>query len=389
MYFVNTIPYLLFFMMLTTFHLLTVNKQGENTINISANLPVYFCFFLFSIVFIGCRSFIAADWLNYYPFFERSPVIPDGIQVISKFLKKSEFELGHAIATIICKTFVDNYLFFQFVYFLVDLIILHYFFKEYCGKYYFLGWALFYVFNGFNLEIIIIRNAKALALFLLSIKYMNNRKFGKYLLLNILGAFFHRSAVLYIPLYFLPKIKRNKVCELILFVIGLGIYLAKVEYLVPLINFVKVYLPARFERKVSFYMSSAQYTARYGISFGFLERIMSFGLLYIFSDRIIEEDKRNKVFWYLFLIFIYICLYFSEVFIIIERVTGLFICGYWIMYVKLYGQLKKDGKWVYLIMLILYGSLRIMLAMNYKWAFYENFLFNDIDIANRMKNFSY
>ncbi|MCR4743341.1 MAG: EpsG family protein, partial [Treponema sp.] len=312
-------------MMILTFHFLTVGKQKDNTLNVSLNLPVFIFFFLFSVVFLGCRGFLAADWLNYYPFFERSPVIPDGIEVIRDFLNKSQFELGHAISTVICKSFVDNYLFFQLVYFVIDLIILHYFFKEYCGKYYFLGWALFYVFNGFNLEIIIIRNAKAMALFLLSIKYMNNRKFGKYLLLNIIGMFFHRSAILYIPLYFLPRLKRNKSLELILFGIGIGIYLAKVEYLVPIINLLKDFLPGRFANKVNAYMSSAQYTARYGISSGFLERVFSFVILYIFSDKIIEEDKRNKVFWYLFLIFIYICLYCAEIFIIIKRPVTLSI----------------------------------------------------------------
>lgn len=204
-----SIPYIVFIMFLLFFSIDGNVLVKKNDFYKSLNCLVCFFFLLLSIVFIGCRGFVEADWYYYLPYFERTPSLFDGQEKIDYFFETNAWEIGYALFNILCKTFFKDYLVYQFVCFIIDFIILHFFFKEYCGKYYFLGWTLFWIFQGFVFEIIIIRNTKSIMLFLISVKYAQNKKILKYMLLNIFGILFHSSAIIYLPLYFFFQLKRN------------------------------------------------------------------------------------------------------------------------------------------------------------------------------------
>ena len=61
---------------------------------------------------------------------------------------------------------------------------------------YICGTFFFFSLNG-------IRQSIAISIFYYSLKYIENKRFDKYLLCNIIGCLFHNSAIIFIPLYFI------------------------------------------------------------------------------------------------------------------------------------------------------------------------------------------
>lgn len=379
----NSFPYiafsLLFFLFSLDGYVFSKNTEAYKSIRfLFVNATV-----LISIYFIGCRGFVAADWYFYLPYFEKCPTFFDETSKIFEFVKNNEYEKGYCLFSIICKSIFDNYFAFQFICFVIDFFVLHSFFKEYCGKYYFLGWCLFWIFQGFVFEIIILRNAKAIMLFLISIKYAQNKKIIKYILLNLLGLMFHSSAIFYFPLYFFFQMKRNKKLELFLFLVGIYIYILQIPIVKPILKSIARGLPGRYGWMVVAYLDSKQFSASYGITIGFLERVFSFILIFKFSSQIIKEDERMKIFWYLFLLFQFSYLFLSDFTILLGRISNLFICSYWVLYTKVFGKLKKNWKYIFLFLLVLYGSLRNLSLLSHSTSYYDNFITGAISSMER------
>ena len=153
------------------------------------------------VVFFGFRGFIYTDWLNYYQVYDASPSLINGAYPIKLFFEKP-WEKGFLFYMIVCKTISSNYFFFQFVSCTIDFIILFNFFKRIIPEYIIFGFILFVLFSGITIEFNLLRNSKAIMLFLISLKYIEEKNFVKYLILNSIGCLFHTTALLYLPLYF-------------------------------------------------------------------------------------------------------------------------------------------------------------------------------------------
>lgn len=109
---------------------------------------------------------------------------------------------------------------------------------------YICGTLYFFSMNG-------IRQTIAIALFYYSLQYIENRKFKKYLFLNIIGILFHNSAIIFIPLYFvLNKKLKFKTKVAILLIVFLSI-----NVLVPIIN--KILLNTKY----AMYLTNGAYTS--------------------------------------------------------------------------------------------------------------------------------
>lgn len=387
--FAYSVPYILFFIFTVSISLIYVPVIGLKKDAIHANTMLcFYGFILFAFVFIGCRGLIGTDWLNYYPFFQKAPSLINGMDEVKKFISDSYFEKGYAIYTVLCKTFSSNYFVFQFISFLLDFLILHLFFMRYVKRYYFLGFACFLIFRGYIIEMIQLRNVKAIMCFLISIQYIHKRQWWKYYIINTIGMLFHISAIVYLPLYFLCRLKRYKRLELFVFAVGNIIYLLQIEWLKTLLLQTLHMRYNPYVTLITQYINSELYAASYGITIGYLERTVTFILFYWNYNKIIRFDKRMSVFWYLFLIYIYIYLFCSEFFIILDRVPNLFVASYWVLYPQLFQLLKKHIRYMFIILLVTYGVLRIIASMSIPWASYENVLFDSIDFIQR-KQFAF
>ena len=126
MFISNTIPYLVFFTSILFIFLVAKEQFSSVNCYVSINLLAVYSFFLFSIVFIGCRGFVGADWLNYKPYFDDAPSLFSSWTDIYSFVTESYFEKGYAIFTIIVKSITRDFLGFQFICFIIDIFILHF-----------------------------------------------------------------------------------------------------------------------------------------------------------------------------------------------------------------------------------------------------------------------
>lgn len=287
-------------------------------------------FFLFSllllILFFGLRGYIGYDWYSYKPNF-------DSISTLGEIFKgdlgilNSGYELGFQFYTALIKSFTSNYFIYNFINTAVDFLILYFVIRRY-SKYPMFSLLLFFSVYGLTLEIDMLRNAKSIMLFLISIEYIEERKPLKFLVLNILGILFHSSSLLYLPMYFLLNIKWNKKFILALFIIGNIYYLLDMRIAIKIIKEYNTLLPAPIGSRLSGYFSIIPVDFPLGFTLYYFERVLLFVGCWLVRDELIRKKYGNIMLNSLY-ISIFFFLYLSEFSVISMRFGLLFIYSYW------------------------------------------------------------
>ena len=189
-----SIPYIILFSLFFLLHIISQYSKSEKEEAI-----IRYSAMLLYLLFFGFRGYIGADWNNYYPFYKMLPSLFSGGYGTHDFL----FEPGFLLFSTICKTISSNYHFFIFVNSLVNILLLNIFIKRYLPtRKYVLGIMIFILMGGFNNEIDLLRSSKSVLLFMISIKYIEEKKLSKFLLINLIGLSFHSMSIIFFPLYF-------------------------------------------------------------------------------------------------------------------------------------------------------------------------------------------
>lgn len=328
-------------------------------------------FFIFlTIYFIGLRGFIEADWLVYYPVWNEAPCLFDGMSDVFKFLSTTFYEKGFALFLILCKSICNNYLFVQFLILVFTLFCLDKFLTTYCSKYYYIGACLFYLFGGYILSIILIRNCISVMIFLLSIPSLIERRWKKYFALNIFGCFFHTSSIFYLPLYFLLRIKFSSSLIFFIWFLGNIIFLLQIPFATTIFTLIGEKVLGRLGTLIVSYLNSNQYSVSYGISIGFIERTFTF--LIFFLNRNKFQKKSDLFFLNMLYLYSFIFLYFTDFRIVVDRLPILIYCCYWVLYPRLYEILRKETKSVFLVCLLFYSVIKIIMFFGAPIGYYEN-----------------
>lgn len=343
----------------------------------------YFALFLLWFVFIGLRGFIYVDWLSYYPFYNELPSLLDGGAAVARCLEKATFEKGYVLYSILLKTVSGNYFFFTCVSSSIDFIIMFWAFKRYAPGQAVLCFAFFWIFDGLVLTCSALRNVKSIMLFLISLKYAQERRIVPYFALNILGFFFHLSAIVYLPLYFVITRRFSFSFYVLLFAAGNIIYLFQIKWILPILGFFAGLLTGMpIGNKIVGYMNNSNYNFGYGISIGYIERFFTYILVLHFLRRLCEEDKSNIVFVNLMFVCILAQLYLTEMNILFDRISWLVVPSYWILYPKIYSMLKKDYKWLFVAVLAAYGLLKLAQTNGFV-NLYDNVLWQQFSFEER------
>lgn len=344
------------------------------------NLTKLFFIFL-TIYFIGLRGFVEADWIIYYPVWNDAPTLFDESSKVFLFLSDTFYEKGFALFLVICKSIVNNYLFVQFTILLFTLLCLDLFFKRYSEKYYYLAFCLFYLFGGYVLSIILIRNCISVMVFLLSVPALVARDWKKYFALNALGCLFHTSSLFYFPLYFLLGISYSPAIIGIIWLIGNGIFLLQIPVATTIFSAVGEKFLGKAGTLIVSYLNSKTYSVSYGISIGYLER--SFTFLLFFFNRNRFSTKNDKIFLNMLYLYSFIFLYCTDFRIVVDRLPTLIYCTYWILYPKLFSFFTKRTKAVFLSVLLLYSLIKIVMFFGSPIGFYENVITGAMDYQAR------
>jgi hypothetical protein len=360
-----SLPYILFVIIILGISAFQLGMPLENNTRKYINYLVVILY----IFFWGYRGFIATDWVSYFSFFKNLPTD------IFQALNNANFEVGFVSYSAIIKYFSNSYEIFQLINTLTNVFLLHFFFKKYLPtKYYAFGFAVFLAFNGCILEMNLLRNFKALLIFLLALQYIEERKPVKYFILMFLALSFHWSSIVFFPLYFFLHKRIPLIVIISVIIVGSFIYLLQIEYIIPLIKALSSLLPHEMTSKVLLYLNSAVYAKSYGFTFGFFERLLTAFFVLYYYKRILT-DKKNVLFINSFFVFITLFLYFSEVTIVLQRVAGNFAFSYWILIPIIIQQTERNIKPFVTVLIAILLISKIYLITNMVVYEYDSFLF--------------
>lgn len=313
----------------------------------------YFLILLISI-FIGFRSNLP-DYTNYVNFYLKLPT--NFMQAI----KISNFDFLFIIFSVFLKLLYNN---IYFYFFIIAFITIYLTFNAYkkLSNYYLISIYLYISSILLFLPMVQIRNALALGIIMNSIKYISTKEKGKYFSLIILASFFHWSSIVFIPVYYLNKIKfktKMNILLLILFPIIISLIGSNIthilEYLVNIIPFEKT------KYKILFYLNSLRYSA---VKSGFSPRLLSSSIILFiavfFRNTLKKKQKMYDVFlglYYIYFSFRFLVLYmgiFVRMFRLFEFSEPIILTSF------IYLFKHKNLKIIYILLLLTYGFLQYL-----------------------------
>ncbi len=308
--------------------------------------------FVFSIIlligFLGLRGFIGWDWWAYYPSYNN---LPNGFN----------YEIGYEIWSNIFYKIGLSYHHFTFINTVADILILAYVLKKY-SKYPIFSMFLFLAVQGLSFEVDLLRNAKAVLLFINSIQFIKERKLIPFLILNILGMTFHMSSVIYLPMYFILNRNYSRKIVLPLIILGNIYYLFDTKLFIHILEYMTSVLPAAVGGKITSYLSIIPQNYKLPIGTLYFERLVTFIMVFFFLHK--EKNHREKENPYSlimensFYIFYLIFLFTSEFFIASTRIGILFIYANWFLWGDIVENLRdtKIKAAVFLIAVLIGGN---------------------------------
>lgn len=165
----------------------------------------------------GLRHYtIGNDTGNYLRHFEQITIY--GADAI----KMSSFEIGYNVFEYLVSFFSSNYNVFLFIVSLVINTSVGVFIYKYSRKAMF-SFVLFILLRFFFGEMNIIREYLAIAVFLTSMKYIENRKLIKFSIVTIIASLFHTSSLFAFAIYFLYDMKLTPLKKYVLLVFCAGV----------------------------------------------------------------------------------------------------------------------------------------------------------------------
>ncbi|WP_159479117.1 EpsG family protein [Chryseobacterium sp. 18068] len=342
----------------------------------------YVCMLVF-FVFFGFRGYLDTDFVVYYPIYEATPTLSDTQGVLKFFSGLNEdyllkVEPGFKVFAILLKSISEDYFFLQIVSSLIDVIFLNYFFKKYSPQYA-LGFIMFLIFSGLIIEFNLLRNSKAIFIFIYSLQFIKDRNPVKYFICNGIGLLFHSSAIFYFPLYFFLHKKFAPQLVWGAFILGNVLYLGQIKFITPMVVAIGDFFGGVYSLMAEAYSKDSLYSTGYGITMGYIEKFFTFILFYYSYNKVgekIKDEKTLNIFFNLFFIFTVTYLFLSEYAVLIDRMTTLFVMSYWILYPYIYTLLERMFKLIFAFILFLFGTYKMINSNNNIIRKYENILWD-------------
>lgn len=174
---------------------------------IQAKKPYMFLCLCFALL-AGLRFYVGSDTHNYVYDFSIMPEIP---KLLEYHRWESRYQLGWDIYVCIIKTISDNFVFVQLITAAIVNVVIFWFIKRNTSNM-FLALLSYFILNYFEYNMEIMREAIAIVLGLVAVKFYEENKRLYFILLLLLAFEFHISAVILVVVPFIAKIKySNKI----------------------------------------------------------------------------------------------------------------------------------------------------------------------------------
>lgn len=299
--------------------------------------------FIILVLFAGLRYNTGPDYRDYDIFFRDIYPLYDYDRI--PFYIWEVLEPGFIILCSFFKTIVHNN---QFVFLglaLTSLSLFFYRLKEYSVLP--LVTLFCYYVYGYPDNFSILRQVIAINLFFWSIKYIINRNWALYFSTIVLACFFHQSAVILFPLYFV--INRHIQVKYIVIAFILAICLFYLGFVPWLFNTLLDSLGGKYAN----YLSNQMLSQPKLLGTLFIERILILCLL-LYKRKIFEaQNKYFNVFLNIYILYIIGYLLLSQVFVLL-RFIQYFAFASCILYPLLLFYFKEVyGKYIVYLLLVL------------------------------------
>lgn len=356
--FVYSVPYLIVVTIYLMLSLLIVSNRNKYKFGSHVR---FFCVGLF-VLFIGLRGFIGSDCYVYYYYYQKSFGL--GIDT------NAHYEPGFLLLFQLFKLAGFSYAFYQFVMGIIVGCVLDAFFRRYSPNYA-LGWFAFFAFGGLITAIDLQRNIISMSLFMMSLPFLWHKKLIPYISLNVFGMFFHSSAILYIPFYFIAHRQINKYWLVAIFIVCNVLFLTGNGLLSIIMNTIGNRIGGDYYLLYQRYLINYDYAK--GITIGYIERTITFLLIFLFYKRLALLNKQNRMFLNMFLCYYVLYFLLADVEVIALRISLLFKISYWILIPALFQVMHyRSNKVVYLTYLTVYSLLWTAFTTNKIDFKYEN-----------------
>lgn len=368
--FIYSLPYILFVLLYIILTIVELDSAGNP--RLKQNIR-FICIIAF-VYFLGLRGFIGWDWYNYYPFFLKIPTVWESFSSIETYYTQTSFEIGFCIYTSIVKSIVNDYHFYIFVSVVIDVLIINAFIKRY-SRWYAFTFLIYLVMGSLALEIDVLRNIKAIMFFMLSIPYIEKRRFIPFLILNLIGFTFHTSALLFFLSYFFLTRPIPLKLFVAIIIVGNIIFILRIPISKTIVLFVGDIIGGKVQYLAQMYYKVVA-EGSYGMSVGFIERTITSILIIIYYKRILLKESYNVLFLNAYMIYIVLFLYFGEVRTVSIRLTSLFFFPYAILIPQIYDLIRiRSNKKIFLSYLFVYSLLKSYGLTNLPIFKYDNITF--------------
>lgn len=341
---------------------------------------------LIYLIFIGLRGYIGTDWYNYQLIFNNTPALFS--EDWRSFWSENRLEPGFIGFVSTMKSVWNNYYFFVFINSCIDVSIVHIFLKKYVD-WYTLGFLIFFVMGGLTLSELM-RNMRGICIFMLSIKYLSERKPLPYFMLNGLGMLFHWTSLFFLPLYFILHIRWNRSILFVAFIIVNIIFLYQIEFLRPTIEWAAEKFGGRTAYLFTQYLLNEAFSERYVLSIGYFERVLTTLLILIFWGKLHRKRNTNTVFINIYTLYIFSFFFLSEIRELAARASLLFIFSYWVLIPALFNAIITRWKRrLFIISLYIYCLLKINGLTSLPLYRYDNHLWGIERYERRVRGFDH
>lgn len=272
----------------------------------------------------GLRYETGGDWDVYAMLFDSFPSFSRLVGRPAEFAQL-EVEEGFALLCALVKSLGGTVQHLFFVVTAVNIMLIVCALPKYT-KYPVVALLCYYGILYFQLEMIYIRQATAVALCFFALQYIGPRKIIRYMAVILLACTFHRVAVLMIPLYFF--LDRKLPVWLYLTVIGAGAALmaAGVPWIQKIFLTVASLLGENYEQKAELYTENALFAVNRGISIGFVLNLAIL-IVVMFFKRKIDELPNGTIMLNMFALSLILYYYCFELVEVSNRVRLFFNIG--------------------------------------------------------------
>lgn len=174
-------------------------------------------------------------------------------------------------------------------------------------KYPIIALLAYYSILYFNLEMIYIRQATAVALCFYALHYVEQKRIVPYMLMVLLACLFHRVAVVMIPVYFIIDKRLPSWIYLTVVGVGAAIMFAGIPWIKEIFMTVASWLGEKYTRKAEMYTTSDKFAVTRILSIGYYLNLLLFAGLLFFKRQI---DKHPYGTIHLNMFCISLCLYY-------------------------------------------------------------------------------